>query len=129
MTTALSMTTAMPTKSSPIDEVLAGIGEIWHHDSFPTDPGGRLESVVQNMDGTITTKFKLEKHTVLMSVYTWRSAQRFLEVMRLVGGTHTAVKADLSRFPHTCPRCGSAAYVGATAAVDCYNVDCVTKKR
>jgi len=38
---------------------------------------------------------------------------------------------DLSRYPHKCPRCGEAAYVGAGggAAVDCMNDACPTRKR
>ena len=38
--------------------------------------------------------------------------------------------ADLSRYPHKCPRCGEPAYVGAVvASVDCTNLECATKRR
>ena len=123
------MKKASPTKSDPFNQLFDGIGKMWQHRAYRSAKG-ILKSFTQGLPGgEVHVEFEVNPDSSLMPESTWRSLEHFLETMLLIQTDAPVAKVDLSRFPHTCPRCGDRAYVGATAAVDCYNVNCVTKKR
>lgn len=122
--------TKMPmlTKSDPFNQVFDGIGKMWQHRA-ERSAKGILKSFTQGLPaGDVYVEFEVNPDSSLMPESTWNSLEHFLSQMQLMDEPVVA-KVDLSRYPHTCPRCGCHAFVGVTAAVDCYNVDCVTKKR
>jgi hypothetical protein len=62
----------------------------------------------------------------------WESEHRFFMFLKFKDWAYNGpVKIDTSRWPHKCPRCAKAAYVGACGGgdVDCTNPDCPTRKR
>lgn len=95
--------------------------------------GSGVITQVEILDGVkVTVSFEPDAGSPLVRKFTWRDQAAFDEEMAFMGwAKNEPAKIDWSRYPHTCPRCRSKAYVGAggPAAVDCINTSCPTRSR
>jgi len=68
-----------------------------------------------------------DNNNLLSSRFPWDGIESFYKHMQFVGWG-LAPSTDASRFPHVCPRCTSACYLGAVpSALDCTNARCPSK--
>ncbi len=92
-----------------------------------------VKEVLRDAYGGITIVKDLEHSWASFSEKAeWSSEADMYMFLKFVDWAYNGpAKSDPTRFPHKCPRCQSAAYVGACGGgdVDCTNDDCPTRKR